>query len=77
MRPVHLVDRHLPGLEARAFNVLAQVSDHQLAAQRILGRQSRRINGLEAGEKLALGFPVRLIKLGGTVAQTIVVPVVS
>ena len=76
MRAVHLVDRHLPGLEAPACNVLAQVSDHQLAAQRILGRQSSRINGLEAGQKLAPGFFVGPIKLRRPVGKTIVVAVV-
>ena len=54
MRAIHLVDRHFPGFEARFFNVLAQVADHQLAAERILRGQACGIKASKRARNLRL-----------------------
>ena len=73
----HLVYGHFPRFERRAFYVLSQVPNHQLSAERILRRQSSRIDSLKSIEKCALCFEIRLMKLWRMVTQTVVIAIVT
>src|SRR5579864_9535442 len=71
-----LVDRHLPRLEPRLLEELAQVAHHQRLVEGLLLGKAGRVDGLEAGHELArlgeLAVDLRLREI----AQLIVVALV-
>src|ERR1700722_11214357 len=73
VQAIHLLGWHFPGLELSALDCFPQISDHRLAAERLLCSTARGVSGYELREKLLLGFPVRLKKLRRTIGQTVVV----
>src|SRR5882762_5089046 len=76
MRSAHLVDRHFPGLESRALDLLSQVPDHEGQAQRVLPKKPRGIDGLEAGKELALLLEIGFVELRRMIAEAVVVALV-
>ena len=77
MWAVTLIDRHLPTLESRAFQVETQFANHELSAELVLLGQARRVNGLKAGEELARLFEFRLNGFGGFIIEAVVVAVIT
>src|SRR6266480_2730263 len=77
MRATHLIHRHLPGLELRALDLLAQLADHKRPAERVLLRKASRIDGFEACEESACLFDLSLVELRRVVTETVVVALVS
>ena len=51
------------GLKPRPFDILAQVSDHQLAAERVLRRKAGGINPPRSARETCLGFRDRTDKI--------------
>ena len=77
VRTVHLVDRHLPVLERRVVELLAQVAHHQRLVQRFLLGKAGRVDGFELVQKRS-GHLQIAINLGlREVAQPIVEALVA
>ena len=72
-----LRNRHLPFLEAIAFQLLLQAAHHQRLVQRFLVGETGGIDGLEARQKLPRLLEVFLDGLVRVVGQFVVVALVA
>ena len=74
---IHLVDGHFPVLESRPFDLLAQVTDHQVLAQALLLREARGVDRFENRERLPRVPQLPGEKFRRIIAEAVVIPIVA
>src|SRR4029077_428902 len=77
MNAVHLVDRHLPGLEAGAVKVHAKITNHELLVEDFLVGEAASVDGFEPDENQALLLEIVVDGFLRKVMNPIVVALVS
>ena len=77
VQSIHLVDGHFPVFELRAFDLLAQIADHQVPAQALLLREARGVNRLENLERLPRVLDLPGEKFRRIIAEAVVISIVA
>src|SRR5262249_47008636 len=72
-----LVNGHLPRLEAGALQLHLEVTDYQRLVQNFLIRKTRRVDGLETGEKFLGLVKILVNSLLRKVVELVVPPLVA
>ena len=74
---IHLVNGHFPVFELRAFDLLAQIADHQILAHALLLRETRGVDGLEDLQRPPRVIEFPGVKLRRVIAEAVIVPIVA